>query len=89
MYTYILVALITLVDGSLLPDLPLEMYDSKELCMEQAYPPHGSKHVDKIRIEWEIHKQDHAETRDIDTVALTCDAVVMENTFEKPGDFNL
>ena len=34
MYTYILVALITLVDGSLLPDLPLEMYDSREMCME-------------------------------------------------------
>jgi|TARA_B100000745_G_C20103527_1_gene377550 hypothetical protein len=92
MYTYILVALITLVDGSPLADLPLQMYDSKEMCMEQAYPPHGSKHVDKIRIEWEIYKQDHAETRDIDTVALTCDAVVVDKLYpqyEKPGDFNL
>ena len=71
MYTYLLVAIITLVDGSPLPDLPLEMYDSKEICMEQAYPPHGSKYVEKIRIEWEIHMKNQAETRNIDTVSLT------------------
>ena len=89
MYTYLLVALITLVDGSQLPDLPLEMYDSKELCMEQAYPPHGSKHVEKIRIEWEIHMQNQAETREISHVAITCDAIVVDKFYEKPGDFNL
>ena len=89
MYTYLLVALITLVDGSQLPDLPLEMYDSKELCMEQAYPPHGSKHVEKIRIECEIHMQNQAETREIAHVAITCDAIVVDKFYEKPGDFNL
>jgi len=89
MYTYLLVAIITLVDGSPLPDLPLEMYDSKEICMEQAYPPHGSKYVEKIRIEWEIHMKNQAETRNIDTVSLTCDAIVVDKFYEKPGDFNL
>jgi hypothetical protein len=84
MYAYILIAIITLVDGHSLPDLPLGMYDSREICMEQAFPPAGRSHIEKIRTEWEVHKLEQAETRDIDTVFLTCDEIVIEHLWETP-----
>ena len=33
--------------------------------------------------------KNQAETRNIDTVSLTCDAIVVDKFYEKPGDFNL
>ncbi len=38
----------------------------------------------KRRTEWEVHKLEQAETRDIDTVFLTCDEIVIEHLWETP-----
>jgi len=85
MEAYILIAIIELVDGTKMPDMPIEMYQSYEACIEQARPPGGYKHIDKIGADWEVHKQDHAEIRDIDKVYLTCDGPieVMHPEWEK------
>jgi len=72
MEAYMLIAILTLVDGTVLPATPIQMYETKQICIAQTNPPEGYKHIDKISTDWEVYKLEQAETRDVDTVGLTC-----------------
>ena len=73
MKVYLLLAIITLADGTPMGEIPLQPYGTYDECIIQAQPPNGWNHIEEIILEWHNYKQtDPSEVRDIDNVGLTC-----------------
>jgi len=70
MKTWILVAILTLLDGSPGPTLEIEQFHTKTECMERASDAWDI--VAQINQDWEIYMNDTGDIRPLETVFMTC-----------------
>jgi len=70
MQSYLLVAILTFMDGSVGPNLPIENFSSFQACDERAR--NGWDLVQKIDGEWTAYMNETGDIRPIAQIGLTC-----------------